>query len=224
LHLERAQPTHRLVEKSRLELPYGEIGFRPAGLESQAVGPHAFEVDANGFYLVADPVNRRLVRVSPDSGAVSVIGRLPLPVSDLALDGDEITYLRNQRGDEVVPVAGSPVRVRKCSAEAGLITLGSGSEIKLKTGRALASIRLIGTNAAGDAYLIIETFRQRKRLEVDRQIVVLDPAGVLKARLWVVGLPVVHPAREFVLGPGGTLHRMIPGAEGLALVRWEMIP
>lgn len=38
VHLERARPSHRLVEKFRLELPCGEIGFRPAGLERPAVG------------------------------------------------------------------------------------------------------------------------------------------------------------------------------------------
>ncbi|MBW1873519.1 MAG: hypothetical protein JRJ19_15735, partial [Deltaproteobacteria bacterium] len=62
VHLTREQPTHQLIETSRLELTYGDtpgaIGFEPAGNERQANGPSAFDVDPQGAYIVADSVHR----------------------------------------------------------------------------------------------------------------------------------------------------------------------
>lgn len=58
----------------------------------------------------------------------------------MAVDGEGFSYLKSTRvrlvryGDEVVPGAECPVKVRKCSAEAGLVRLGSGIEVKLETG------------------------------------------------------------------------------------------
>ena len=40
VRLTQTVPTHRLVETSRVEIPYGEaIGFLPAGKEREAQGP-----------------------------------------------------------------------------------------------------------------------------------------------------------------------------------------
>ncbi|HUU01979.1 MAG TPA: hypothetical protein VM425_11085 [Myxococcota bacterium] len=208
----RARPTHRLVETSRLELAYGDapgaIGFEPAGDERRANGPDAFEVDARGDYIVADPVHRVLLRVALRSKVpvVSEIGALPL------------------RGE--APAAfSSAVRVTKCNAEAGLVSVApGGKQIQVEVGGPLASIRLIGVSTAGDIFLIVERFIKRGKLAVDRQVVVLDSSGALKALLQVRDKPAVHPGRDFVLGPKGTLHRMVPGTQAVAFVRFEVRP
>jgi hypothetical protein len=270
----RAQPTHRLIETHRVEVPYGNavgtIGFVPAGSERLALGPAAFDVDGQGAYVVADPVRRQLVRVVPQaSGPVAVeIGQLPLPMSDLAVDADGFIYLSDLRSRTVTAIgpstttrtalprshdaalrflrrgrtvvlnhggmhgllargtlqaATSPARVEKCNAEAGLVTMGThGRRIQVEIGAPLASIRLLGESASGDIFLVIEQFRERRRLAVDRQIVLLDASGALKARLPVIDQPAVHPTREFALAPDGSVHQMVPGLQGVTFVRWEV--
>jgi hypothetical protein len=210
VHIALEKPTHRLVETARVELAYGEaplaIGFEPAGNERQANGPGAFEVDARGDYIVADPVHKVLVRVAIKSGIpiISEIGALP------------------RRGGGLT-TSKSALRVVKVNAEAGLVTLSpGGKQVQVEVGGPLASIRLIGVNASGDTFLIVERFVKRGQLAVDRQIVVLDSNGALKALMAVKGKPAVHPERDFVLGPRGALHRMLPGTTAVAFVRWEV--
>jgi hypothetical protein len=193
-----------------VELGYGgapsAIGFEPAGEERQADGPSAFEVDARGDYIVADPVHQVLVRVALKSGVtiVSEIGTLP------------------RRGGNLTTTK-SAVSVIKCNAEAGLVTLApGGKQVQVEVGGPLASMRLIGVNEAGEPFLIVERFIKRGQLAVDRQIVVLDSNGSLKALLAVKEKPAVHPERDFVLGPRGALHRMLPGTTAVAFVRWEV--
>ncbi len=143
--------------------------------------------------------------------------------------GDEVVLSegpssrRVRRGAQTT--ATRSVSVRKCNAEAGLITKAPGGEqIQVEIGGPLASMRLIGVNAGGDTFLMVERFRHRGKLAVDRQVMVLGPEGALKARLDVVGEPTLHPEREFVLGPRGALHRMVPGDQSVAFLRWEVRP
>ena len=208
LRLDRVQPSHRLVETSRLQLPYGladdAIGFQPAGSERQAVGPHAFQIDAQGAWLIADPVKRRTVKVT-------IVEDVPVLTRAEALPQ--------------TPSAETGVQVRKCNAEAGLLTIQpDGRQIQLETGGPLASIRVIGVNPVGDIYLVIEKFRKSRTISVDREVLVIDPAGALKARLPIQDKPVIHPDRDLRLGPAGALHRMVSGSDGLTLVRWEVRP
>jgi len=213
VHLTQVQPTHRLVEVSRVELAYGDspdaIGFEPGGNERQAIGPSAFEVDRQGDYLVADPVHHQRVRVSLVTGnpVVSGAGALSFRPSVNADDGVR------------------EVRVTKCNAEAGLISLGpAGRKIQVEIGAALASIRLIGVNSGGDIYLVVEQFKERRKLAVDRLVLVLDSTGELKARMPVLDRPAVHPDRDFMLGPDDVLHRMVPGTQAVRFIRWEVRP
>jgi hypothetical protein len=119
----------------------------------------------------------------------------------------------------------STLRLERCNAEAGLVTIAPGvGRIQVEVGGPLASIRLIGVNAAGDVFLIVERFRERGRLDVDRHVVVLDSTGALKALMQVHEVPAIHPVRELVLGPQGRLHRMVPGTRGVTFVQWELRP
>ncbi len=139
----------------------------------------------------------------------------------LVLGAGRVSALR--RG--VLTTIGSQTSVEKCSAEAGLVTLGQdGTQVQLEIGGPLASIRLIGVSATRDTFLLVEQFRERGRLEVDRRVVVLDAAGGLKATLEIEGNAAVPVVRDLVLGPRGDLHRMLPGDRGVTFSRWEVRP
>jgi hypothetical protein len=274
IQLATSQPTHQLVQASRIEVPYGTsvdtLGFAPRGPERQAIGPVAFDVDEQGALMVADAVRGKIVRLSVAEGkpVLSPVADLPLPFTDLAVDRDGILHVadlrtrsvrtigsasirtsipgtdtsftflrrgrdlllasggvpRSLRGGAVRPVS-NPDSVHKCNAEAGLLTMGgSGKTVQIELGASLASIRLIGVSSGGDTFLAVEQFRQRGRLDVSRHVLVLNSSGAFKARLDIADDPVIVPAREFVLGPKGDLHQMVPGAQGVVFRRWEVRP
>ena len=223
LHVTRVQPSHRLVETLRVEVPYGQdaksLGFLPRGPERVAVGPAAFDVDDQGAFVVADPVRGKVFRIRVDVGkpVLTVLAPLPLPFTDLAVDRDGAVHIADLQ-TRTIRVAGADQRARfpgqarsmrfvrdghslvlrsgemhkavrnglltsarqvgveKCNAEAGLVTLG-GKRIQVEIGGPLASIRLVGVDAQANTYLIVEQFRTRGRLEVDRRVVVLDAEG-----------------------------------------------
>ncbi len=269
VHVSRVQPTDRLVETMRVTVPYGgspgHLGFVPKGPERVAVGPSAFDVDAQGTLVVADPVHQRVVRIRPGGSKPQLTraGRLPLPFTDLAVDrtgaihvadlqarrvtmlasenssvlpraaramrfsrhGQDLV-LRTGAAPEIVhrgslSAVGKPVTVRKCNAEAGLVTR-AGHTIQVEIGGPLASMRIIGVNTSDDVFMLVERFRKRGSVEVDRQVVVVDRQGRVRATRDVVGTPALALDRDFTLGADGSLHRMIPGATGVTFVRWEV--
>lgn len=219
-----ADPVHRVLVRVALRSgvpvvsPLGEL---PLPLSDLAVG-------RDGFVYLTDLRSRSLTTITPSSTS-----RTKLPDS-----GPGLRFVRH--GEDVVMGVGrsrsmlrrgaltpfaSSAQVEKCNAEAGLITTAfDARRIQVELGGPLASIRLIGVNATGDTFVLVERFRQRGRLAVDRQVVVLDSTGALKALLPVHGEPAVHPVRELVLGPGGALHRMVPGTGGVTFQRWEVRP
>ncbi len=214
---------HRLV---RLQQRSGVLVATPLGALPLPFSDLA--VDRDGWIYLTDLRSRTLTTVAP-----STTSRAPLPGKGLST-----RFLR--QGDDVVLSAGassrllrrgaltqlaSTISVEKCNAEAGLITMApGGKQIQVELGGPLASIRLIGVNGAGDIFVIVERFVQRGRLAVNRHVLVIAATGALKAQLQVIGAPAIHPVREFVLGPRGALHRMVPGTQGVAFLRWEVRP
>ncbi len=184
-------------------------------------------VDRDGVVHVADLRTRSVRTIASASVRASIPGTGPAFAflrrgRDLLVASDGARTL--VRGGALTPVS-APFSVHKCNAEAGLLTMGaSGKTVQVELGAPLASIRLIGMNSGGDTFLAVEQFRQRGRLDVKRLVLVLDSSGALKAKLDVADEPAILPAREFVLGPKGDLHQMVPGTQGVVFRRWEVRP
>ncbi|MFW5739808.1 MAG: hypothetical protein ACOC1F_05520 [Myxococcota bacterium] len=204
----RFDPSQRqpaLTAVAPLPLPFADIALDRDG------NLHTADVKTRSVTLVAN--SRR--DVIPGSSHTM---RFLRDGQDLVLRTGDARYLvRN--GSATARAA--RLDVEKCNAEAGLVTFGA-KRVQLEIGAPLASIRLIGATNSGDVYLVVERFRKRGRLEVDREVVVLDARGRLKAKRDVVGVPVVHATRDFALSPRGELYRMVPGTDGVTFVRWAV--
>ena len=185
-------------------------------------------VDRDGVLHVVDGKTRGLWTFETRSAT-----RKELPIAGL-----DVRFVR-QGQDLLVGAGGAPsvlrrgvltsfgrqTLVEKCNAEAGRVTLGhDGTQVQVEIGGPLASIRLIGVSAALDTFLLVEQFRERGRVEVDRRVLVLGASGALKASLELEGNPAVSVVRDLVLGPRGDLHRMLPGDRGVTFSRWEVRP
>lgn len=203
-----------LVVTLEIFVAYGEedetLGFVPAGNEHEALGPNDFEVDDEGMILVRDPVRRRIFAVRPtgdDGGLLEPLGTL------------------GPRPELPEPPAG--LRAEKTSAETAELIIGEGESsrrVAIDARGPLASVRPVGVDGQGRAWALVERFRELGRLEVDREIVVVDREGTLVVRLEIVEAPVVMPLRELVLGPDGGLYHMVAGDEGVRFTRYEVRP
>jgi hypothetical protein len=206
-------------------------GSGPTSVSSVADLPMPFTdlaVDRDGVVHVVDGKTRGLWSFETPTAV-----RKDLPIAGL-----DVRFVRHGQ-DLVVGAGGAPsvlrsgvltsfgrqTLVEKCNAEAGRVTLGhDGTQVQVEIGGPLASIRLIGVSAARDTFLLVEQFRERGRVEVDRRVVVLGASGALKASLELEGNPAVSVVRDLVLGPRGDLHRMLPGDRGVIFSRWEVRP
>jgi hypothetical protein len=199
-----------------LEAPYGdgvdEIGFEPGGNERQTLGPAWFEVDREGGILLADPVHRKIFRLT----------RSPAGKPGIAA----VRSLGPREG--LPPAIGTPtpvVKAIKTGAESGEIVFGEGENrerVGLELGGPLASLRLVGVCRGGDAIVAVERFRELGKLAVDREILRVSRAGEIVARIPVVGAAAAPPAREFFLAPDDTLYRMVPGTDSVVFLRWVL--
>jgi hypothetical protein len=212
---ERAEA--RLVATEEIEISYGEDatspGFAPAGDEREARGPNAIEVDDDGTIRLSDSLRRTVfsVRAHPSGRpSIGVLGDLP-PRPEPSSGG--------------VPTA---TRVVKTSGEDGAIVFsddGVERRVAVETGRPLASIRLLGVDRRGRAFVVVETFRERGRTAVDREVLVVEKSGALAARAALtVPPPIVPPLTDMYLTENGVLYVLSTGTDGARVVRFEVRP
>jgi len=185
-------------------------------------------VDRDGWIYVTDLRSRLLTTITATATSRTPLGGKRLGTR-FVRQGDEVVLSQPSASRQLHRGALRPaprsVTVRKCNAEAFRVTAApSGDSIQIEIGGPLASVRLLGVNATGDVFVVVERFVKRGQLAVTRQVLVLSPTGVLKARLEVLGEPTLHPERELVLGPDGALHRMVPGDKAVSFQRWEVQP
>jgi len=204
------------VTALELELPYGKggegLGFIPAGDEHPALGPNAIEVRDDGTILLSDPVRRKLfaVRVGASGRpSVAVVGSLAR--RPLAREGG-------------VP---TDTRTVKTSGESGEVVFADGGVVRrvaISAGGPLASLRLVGVDRLGRAFVVMERFRELGRTAVDRELLVIDPSGAFVARTALPEPPLVSPFQELYLTPDGAIYVLAAGAESVHVVRLEVRP
>lgn len=205
-----------LVTTLEIELSYGEDdahpGFRPAGNEAEAVGPDSIEVGSDGRIAISDPVNRRLLSIAVDATGdhtVTVAGRMPS---------------RPEADSGGVPTA---TRTEKRSGEAGDVVFvedDAERRVEIPAGGPLASLRLIGVDRKGRAFVLLERFVERGMPQVDREVLVVRPDGELVARRALPDPPLVRPFNELYLTPAGDLYRLAANADGVRIERMEVRP
>lgn len=211
-----APAASRLVTALELELPYAEgeegLGFVPAGSEHPAFGANAIAVSGDGTILLSDPVRNKLFAVRVDASgrpAISVAGTLP--PRPVARSGG-------------VPTG---TRAVKTSGEGGEIVFVDGgieTRVGLSAGGPLASLRLVGVDRLGRAFVVMERFCELGRTAVDRELLVVERSGALVARAALPAPPLVPPLTELYLTPDGALYLLAAGAESVRVVRLEVRP
>jgi hypothetical protein len=202
-----------LVETSRFEIEYGDdtIGFSPAGLEHQALGPRAFWVEEDGSVLVADSVHGRFVCLEHDDSDITVAH------DDGVVDDSHPMFTPRDRG------AGFPKTI-KLGAQSGAVDFGEGSEhrVRLVFNRPLASLHIVGTDSRSRAFVLVEFFLAVGSVEVDRVMMVVSPQGLETTELRIDDVPSLPVAREFLVTPDGSLYRMLPLEDRVVFIRMEV--
>jgi hypothetical protein len=214
--VDRTPAAARLVATLGFELPYGAdpgtLGFSPPGNEREALGPNAIEVRSDGTILLSDPVRRKVFAVRLDAAgrpSLAVAGALPP---------------RPRAGSGGVPTR---TRTVKTSGEHAEIVFADGAarrRVAVSAGGPLASLRLVGVDRSGRAFVVLERFRAPGRLEVDRELLVVEAEGGLVARAPLPAAPLVSPLTEFWLTPEGVLWRLAAGADAVHVERLEVRP
>lgn len=194
-------------------IPYGKntIGFAPAGDEIEARGPSWFTVTQEGSFLVADPVHNRIVELVHRkhlSPRVTIAGKLPRAAT-----------MRE-------PLSLGRVSAQMLGAESFAVDFQAAppSRIRIEWSAPLASIDLIGVDTQGQAFVLVEHYRQLGKLAVNRAIIVVTRSGQIKGFTSIEGIPSIPLHKEFQLGPDNALYRMIPGTEAVRFVRMELAP
>lgn len=162
--------------------------------------------------VVSDPVRRAVFEVR--------VGRAVRPTVKLVAALGPRPDVRQERS-----VAG--VRVVKTGAETGEVVFGDGGDarrVEIDCKGPLASLRLVGVDGRGRAFVVVERFREPGRLEVEREAVVVERSGRLVARMAIAGAPAVPVLREFFVGGDGALYRMVPGTTTVRFTRFEVRP
>ena len=205
-------------EVERFKLDYGEdvdttYGFQPGVNETNKLAPNAFEVKKDGTILVADPVHKKIFSLKRARD-----GRIILSVVD-SYKYDRLPGVKHKSSKN------KNVSVKKTGADTADIIFDSNTApktVRLKIKGPLASVRLIGVNKGGDAFVVVERFVKLGSLAVEREVLVVSSNGETRARLKIDDVPFVPPVVEFQLAPDGSLYRMIPGDESVTFVRWEV--
>jgi len=215
--VERDAPAAAMLATTlALEIPYGDgpeaLGFDPPGDGHEALGPNAIEVRDDGTILISDPVRRRIFAVRVDASgrpSITVAGPIdPRPVA-------------RRSG---VPTETSTAMT---SGEAGEIVFAEGGverRVAVPAGGPMASLRLVGVDRLGRAFVVVERFVELGRTAVLREVIVIEPTGALVARADLPAAPLVHPLTELYLTPGGALYRLAAGAESVRIERLEVRP
>jgi hypothetical protein len=206
----------RLVTTLELDLPYGEgaetLGLDPGGDGHEPLGPNAIVVRDDGTILLADTARRAVFAVRVDASGrptVTVVGALgPRP----ATSGGG------------VPSETHAVKTSGESGEVVFVDGGGERRVAVSIGGPLASLRLVGVDRRGRAFVVVERFRERGRAAVDRELLVIEPSGSLVARTALPDPPLVRPSVELYLTPDGALYRLAAGAEAVRVERLEVRP
>jgi hypothetical protein len=220
LRTEDGAAAGRLVRTWSLAISYGQDegspAFVPAGNEHEALGPDWFEVTDEGSVLIADRVRRELLELHPESAdptALEAVGSLDSRGAPPGGYGEE-------RG-------GPAVRTAQTSAESGAVIFGEGPSersVAIDAGGPLASLELIGVDAEGRAFVLLERFCELGEVEVEREVLVVRDDGLLLDRMRLEGGPEVAQRRELLLADDGSLYRMLTREEQLVFSRWELRP
>ncbi len=215
IHPHDATIAKQLKETDRIAVVYGEssIGYRRGYGEMQAQGPSAFEVGPDGVILVADKVNRRFVRVEPMASHGAKIR------TEGALDRSHPMLSRSKMAEQ-------DTRVRKLGAETGAVDFGRRPEdrVRIELGRPLASLRLVGVDGDGRAFVLVEQYRQLGKIAVDRWIMIVSNQGEVVAKRKMEGVSAVPVVREFFVTASGALYRMLPASDRVVFFRFEVKP